>query len=85
MTTTATLTERERAILDFAKLRWNGDGPKEAAIRVEFDLSATSYYQQLNALLDRPEALEVEPVLVNRLRRVREQRRATRSGRVRPA
>ena len=81
----ADLTEHERDVLAFAKLRWNGDGPKEAAIRERFDCSATAFYARLNALLDRPEALAAEPVLVNRLRRVREQRRAARSGSVRPA
>ena len=71
----AELTERERAILAFEQRWWKHAGAKEQAIRETFDLSATRYYQLLNALLDNPAALATEPVLVGRLRRLR----ATRS------
>jgi hypothetical protein len=36
-------------------------GSKEQAIRDSFGLSATRYYQLLNALLDNPAALERDP------------------------
>ena len=52
----------------------------ERAIRELFDMSATRYYQALNALLDRPEALAFEPVVVKRLRRQRAARARSRSG-----
>jgi Protein of unknown function (DUF3263) len=65
------LSDRERAILEFEKRRWRHVGAKEQAIRDRFDVSATRYYQVLNALIDRPEALAAEPVLVGRLLRRR--------------
>ena len=73
------LTEREMAILDFEKSWWQARAPKETEIRERFNLSAARYYQLLNALIDRPEALEHDPLLVKRLRRLREQRQRTRS------
>jgi hypothetical protein len=74
----AELTESERELLDFEKQWWRRPGAKEQAIRDRFELSPTSYYQVLNALLDRPAALAYDPVLVNRLRRVRAGRRPSR-------
>ena len=73
------LTEREMAILDFEKSWWQARAPKETEIRERFNLSAARYYQLLNALIDRPDALEHDPLLVKRLRRLREQRQRTRS------
>ncbi|MGK5442066.1 DUF3263 domain-containing protein [Micromonospora sp. URMC 105] len=69
-----TLTEREERILAFEQQWWKHAGAKEQAIRDTFGLSATRYYQLLNALLDRPAALAAEPVLVGRLRRLRSSR-----------
>ena len=68
------LTERERKILAFEQQWWKHAGAKEQAIRDTFGLSATRYYQLLNALLDQPAALAAEPVLVGRLRRLRSSR-----------
>ncbi|TWH66888.1 DUF3263 domain-containing protein [Micromonospora olivasterospora] len=68
------LTERERKILAFERQWWRHAGAKEQAIRDTFALSATRYYQLLNALLDNPAALAAEPVLVARLRRLRTSR-----------
>jgi hypothetical protein len=65
------LSEREQSILAFEKLWWRHAGSKEQAIRDRFELSGTRYYQILNALLDKPAALEHDPVLVGRLRRLR--------------
>jgi len=75
------LTEREGAILAFERQWWKYAGAKETAIRDLFDLSATRYYQTLNALIDRPEALVHDPMLVKRLRRLRVSRQRTRSAR----
>jgi len=78
------LSERDRAVLIFEKQYWKYTGAKEQAIRDRFEMSATRYYQVLNALLDRPEAQEFEPMLVKRLRRQRAARQRARSGRAQP-
>ncbi|NHC16034.1 DUF3263 domain-containing protein [Motilibacter deserti] len=75
------LTERECEILAFERQWWKYAGAKEQAIRELFDMSATRYYQVLNALLDRPEALVHDPMLVKRLRRLRAARQRQRSAR----
>jgi hypothetical protein len=75
------LTERERAILSFERQWWKYAGAKEQAIRELFDMSATRYYQVLNALIDRAEALQHDPMLVKRLRRLRSTRQRARSAR----
>src|SRR5664280_852855 len=69
------LSDRERDILAFERQWWKYAGAKEQAIRELFDMSGTRYYQVLNALLDRPEALVADPMLVKRLRRLRSSRR----------
>jgi hypothetical protein len=76
-----TLTEREQEILGFERQWWKYAGAKEQAIRDLFDMSATRYYQVLNALIDRPEALAYDPMLVKRLRRLRASRQRARSAR----
>ena len=75
------LSERDQNILTFERLWWKYAGAKEQAIRDEFAMSATRYYQVLNALLDRPEALAFDPLLVKRLRRLRSARQRQRSAR----
>lgn len=77
--TPGTLSEREAAILDFEKGWWQARASKEVEIRERFDMSASRYYQLLNSLIDRPEALAHDPLLVKRLRRLREQRQRNRS------
>jgi hypothetical protein len=72
------LSERERDILAFEARWWKHAGSKEQAIRDTFALSSTRYYQLLNGLLDNPAALEHDPVLVGRLRRLRSTRARTR-------
>lgn len=75
------LSERDRDILDFERQWWKYAGAKEQAVRDQFDMSATRYYQVLNALIDRPAALEADPLLVRRLRRLRAARQRQRSAR----
>ncbi|MCW5250790.1 DUF3263 domain-containing protein [Streptomyces sp. SHP 1-2] len=70
--------ERERRILALERRSFPGPGAKERAVREELGLAPVRYYQLLNALLDDPRALAHDPVTVNRLRRVRESRRAER-------
>jgi Protein of unknown function (DUF3263) len=78
---TGELSDRDREILAFERHWWKYAGAKEQAVRDLFDMSATRYYQVLNALLDRPEALEADPMLVKRLRRLRAARQRARSAR----
>jgi hypothetical protein len=80
--TGVSLPAREREMLAFERQWWRFAGAKEAAIRERFGMSATRYYQVLNALVDRPEALAADPLLVRRLRRMRAARQRQRSGRV---
>ena len=75
------LTDRDRSILAFERQWWKYAGAKEQAIRDLFGMSATRYYQVLNALIDRPEALVHDPMLVKRLRRLRATRQRTRHAR----
>lgn len=73
------LTDRDRAVLAFEHAWWQHAGAKETAIRDQFDLSTTGYYQVLNRLLDREDALAHDPLTVKRLRRIRAARQRTRS------
>lgn len=75
------LTERDLAILDFERQWWKYAGAKEQAIKELFDMSATRYYQVLNALIDNQSALETDPMLIKRLRRLRASRQRQRSAR----
>ena len=65
------VSERDADILTFERQWWRYAGAKEDAIKELFSMSATRYYQVLNALVDRPESLEADPMLVKRLRRLR--------------
>ncbi len=75
------LSCREREILAFERQWWKYAGAKEQAIRELFGISAIRYYQALNSLIDRPEALAVDPMLIKRLRRVRSSRQRARAAR----
>ena len=79
--TAAGLSQRDRDILEFERHWWKYAGAKEQAVREKFDMSSTRYYQVLNALIDRPEALAHDPLLVRRLRRLRSTRQRQRSAR----
>ena len=73
------LSERDLAVLEMERRTFRRRGAKEQAVRDELDLSSTRYHQVLNALLDDPEALAADPVLVGRLRRLRAERTAGRN------
>jgi hypothetical protein len=75
----AALSRREHEMLAFERQWWRRAGAKDTAIRARFELPPTRYYQQLNALVDRPDALAADPLLVRRLRRVRAARHGRRS------
>jgi hypothetical protein len=76
-----TLSDLEARILDFERNWWRYAGAKESAIKELFDLSAPRYYQLLNDLIDREDALMASPMLVKRLRRLRHARMTARSAR----
>lgn len=75
------LSDRDRRILAFERQWWKHAGAKEQAIRETFAMSSTRYYQLLNLLIDRPEALAHDPMLVKRLRKVRAARQRRRAAR----
>jgi hypothetical protein len=70
-----------REIIDFERGWWKASGRKELAVRERFGLSPARYYQLLNRLIEQPEALEYDPMLVRRLRRLRDARRRKRFAR----
>lgn len=73
------LPDRDAELLAFERHWWKFAGAKEQAIRDRFGMSATRYYQVLNGLIDKPEALVQDPLLVKRLRRLRAMRQRNRS------
>ena len=76
---TSSLTELESKILDFEGQWWKFAGAEESAIKGLFDMTPPAYYQLLNNLIDRDDALLAAPMLVKRLRRLREARTNARS------
>jgi hypothetical protein len=75
------LSETDMRILAFERRGWRSPGAKEQAIAEVLDLPATRYYQLLNELIDKPEALAADPALVKRLRAQRARRQRIRSPR----
>ncbi|MDN4642492.1 DUF3263 domain-containing protein [Arthrobacter sp. PsM3] len=75
------LGSRDQQMLALERQWWKYAGAKEQAIRELFDLSATHYYQILNALIDTEDALAHDPMLVKRLRRLRTSRQRARTAR----
>ena len=72
------LSDLDAAILDFEETAPRSIGRKEEAIRAQLDISPVRYHQRLNLLLDAPAAAQSHPLLVARLRRLREKREDTR-------
>ena len=72
------LSDLEVRILDFERQWWKYAGAKDAAIKELFQISAKVYYELLNNLIDRDDALAASPLLIKRLRRLREARVAHR-------
>ena len=73
------LTVDERSLLDFAAWAYRHPGRQEQDMRDLFGFGPSTYWRKVNDLLERPEALAYAPVTVNRLRRLREERRRSRS------
>jgi uncharacterized protein DUF3263 len=78
---TAPLGERDRHVLAFERHWWRHAGAKEEAIRREFGVGPTAYYQLLSRLIDDPAAIAYDPLLVKRLQRQRASRQRRRSRR----
>lgn len=75
------LDDLTRRILEFERAAsWRGRS-KERAIREVLGLTPTRYHQVLAGAIERPEALAFDPMLVRRLRRLRDARRRTRLAR----
>ena len=72
------ISERHQAMLEFERSWWHLDEPKDSAIRARFQCSADEYYAELNDLLERPEAMDHDPLVVRRLQRHRLRRRRER-------
>lgn len=68
------LDDRAQRVLEFERIWWGHSGAKEQSIRREFEWSAARYYQVLNAVIDTEVAVRYDPVLVGRLRAVRDDR-----------
>ena len=68
------LTERDRALLEFERTWWTLDTPKDVVLAERFSLTPEHYHRVLIDLVDRPEALEHEPIVVRRVLRARERR-----------
>lgn len=66
--------ERDRAILALETLWPRHSGAKEEVIRAQLGMSAARYYQLLSRLIDSDAALEYDPMLIGRLRRLRDTR-----------
>ena len=73
------LSDQDMRVLRFERTTWRTVGAKEQAIAEVLGLTATRYYQVLNELIDTPEALKFDPVLVKRLRARRARRQKIRS------
>jgi hypothetical protein len=82
MTENTGLTDRDIEVLDFERSWWKHAGVKEQAIRERFNMSATRYYQLLNELLENPAAMDHDPILVKRLKRLRMYRQRQRVARL---
>ena len=76
------LTDTEKAMLATERVRWQYSGAKEQYIRDKFGMSITRYYQAVNALIEREDALAHDPHTTRLLLRRRTQRQRSRAGRV---
>jgi hypothetical protein len=66
-------------VLDFAALVFRRPGARDEQIRLRFDCSPVRFEQRLGVLLDDPKAYAARPMLVKRLRRLRDLRREQRA------
>ena len=83
--TSVALSDLEVRILEFERQWWRYAGAKESSIRELFQIPPSRYYEILNHLIDREEALVAAPMLVKRLRRMREAIETAMLDRARPS
>lgn len=76
----AMLSERHAAMLDFERSWWNHDEPRDQVIRARFQCSPEEYHAELTTVLDDPAAMEHDPLVVRRLKRLRQRARRLRHG-----
>ncbi|MHB8682254.1 MAG: DUF3263 domain-containing protein [Acidimicrobiales bacterium] len=69
------LTDADRALLDYEASWWREPGAKGPGIRRSLGISPTAYYRRLAVLAGSAEALDYAPLVVRRLRRRQVQRR----------
>lgn len=74
-TDVAPLDDRDRAIVEFEATWFTLDEPRHEAIRARFSCSVEEYQLEVNRVIDHPDALALDPLVVRRLRRHRERRR----------
>lgn len=72
------LSERDEAILDLERTWRLREGRKADLIQAELGLTMARYRTLLTALVEQPEAMAHDPLVVRRVRRERERRRRTR-------
>lgn len=75
------LSERDQLVLEVEQHWYRYGATKDEAIRTQLRMSATDYHQVLGALMDSEAALAHNPVLVQRLRRLRASRQLKRTAR----
>ena len=69
------LTDLERAMLEFERSWWLGPLPRDVAVGETFALTVDEYDVRIDELIDSEAALEFDPLVVRRLRRLRDRRR----------
>ena len=75
------LNDRDHAMLQFERAWLNHSAHKVQAIRDTFGITAARYYQLLNGTIEKPAALALDPLLVHRLIRSRDERTTARAAR----
>lgn len=65
------LSERHAAMLDFERSWWNNDEPRDQVVRARFQCSPEEFAAELSTVLDDPAAMEHDPLVVRRLKRMR--------------
>jgi hypothetical protein len=74
------LSERHAAMLDFERSWWNADQPRDQEVRARFQCSPEEYHAELTAVLEDPAAMDHDPLVVRRLKRLRLRARKARQG-----
>jgi hypothetical protein len=65
------LPERHAAMLDFERSWWSNDEPRDQVIRARFQCSPDEYHAELTTVLDDPAAMDHDPLVVRRMKRLR--------------